>query len=78
MPTEPKAKIFNPFGNPNQEMVMQISPESRDDKTEIIEVVKPINNGSSKISNGIPLSLRPKSTKEAYGAKSPSGSDIER
>ena len=59
-------------------MVMQISPESRDDKTEIIEVVKPINNGTSKISNDSPLSLRPKSTKEAYGAKSPSGSDIER
>ena len=60
-------------------MVMQISPESRDDKTEIIEVVKPIINGQSIISNGSsPLSLRPKSTKEAYGAKSPSGSDIER
>ena len=56
---------------------MQISPESRDDKTEIIEVVKPITNGSSKISNDSPLSLRPKSTREAYGAKSPSGSDIE-
>ena len=59
-------------------MVMQISPESRDDKTEIIEVIKPINNGPSIISNGSPLSLRPKSAKEAYGAKLPNGSDIER
>ena len=57
---------------------MQISPESRDDKTEIIEVVKPINNGPSIISNGSPLSLGPKSPMEAYAAKLPNGSDIER